>query len=384
MNHLIVNKIGGSILKSANQLKNTAATILAKQANSIIVVSALYGVTDRLINTLKPESHNNELIDELKNTHIQWLAESPYFKNLNDSINKLQQIFHQLETHITQYKLTENQYAYAKVVSAGERLAAVIISHYFNGAAEVLFPETIELLTTNNAINSRFIKNESIHNNLDFNQSKAFIVPGFYGINKSGDYCLTGRGGSDYTAAFLASELNANELIFWKESNGIQTANPEIVPNAENVANINLHVLDQMSQAGSKILHPKVTYTLTNFSGNISFRNPLFGDQILTQIHTKKNTSGKAIIIDTSAPENNKKCTISIITRNKTAALIAIQQLKNIFNGIQILNISEYKVTFQTRIKNKSQIIKKLHDSFYLQRVLPLQREYVATQALTL
>lgn len=365
MNHLIVNKIGGSILKSPNQLESVVKAILNQKAKSIVVVSALFGVTDQLINALHEYPINENHLETIKNSHIQWLENSPFIENLTREVNHLQNIFHQLETDIIQYKIQKDQYIYARVLSAGERLSSIIVSHYFNEKAKVLFPESIKLYTSNNALHGEYVSNNDIRDKQPLSGSVKYIIPGFYGINNLGQVCLTGRGGSDYTAAFLASELHANELVFWKDSNGIQTANPTIVKNAENVADINLLVLEQMTQVGSKILHPSVTKSLTHFEGAISFRNPISGNHVLTNIHTKNSSPGKAIIVDAPCIKSRDKCQVTIITRNITVTLIAIQKLKNKLSNVKILNVSVQSITFEISQKDKSISIQELHNIFH-------------------
>jgi aspartate kinase len=382
MINLVVNKIGGSILKSPNQLNKAVTTISENQSEFIIVVSALYGVTDQLIKATQ-KTNFKEDVQQIQNNHLKWLTESKSPKTLRATINKLLQIIIDLEIDLAFYKENKNPHIYARIISTGERLASVIVQYYFGGEAEIILPEKIELQTTNHATRGVYLTNTQLSKKIPIEKYQKYIIPGFYGINEFDQHCLTGRGGSDYTAAFLANLLLADELIYWKDSNGIQTANPEIVTNAENVTDINLHVLTQMSHAGSKILHPKVTSTLKDYNGKISFRNPLFGNQILTKIHTNKSSSGRAIIIDKQSDNNPGKSIISIITRNKTAAVVAIQQLKNIFSGVQILDISDQLVTFQTRTKNRTEAIRILHNNFHQQKTFSIQSKSLVNTQIT-
>jgi aspartate kinase len=365
MNHLIVNKIGGSILKSPNQLKKTVSAINRQKSQSINVVSAIYGVTDLLIKSIKEPGNSKKHINTLVETHVKWITEAPNREKTYEILKSCKKTIELLKSDIKTIRHTDNPHLYAKILSYGERLAAEIVNSYFNNEASILLPEDINLTIENDAINGDYSSVKKLKFDFSNQKQKVFIIPGFYGINEAGKYCLAGRGGSDYTAAFIAQKTNTQELNFWKDSNGIQTANPEIVKRALNVDQVNLQILEALSIAGSEILHPKVTKVLKGFRGKVSFKNPGYGNKVLTNISTKNNTRGRAIIVDYPEKQYDTICSITIITRNIAAALIAIQQLKRTTQHLTIKEINKDRISFTVNKDDKCIAIRQLHQIFH-------------------
>ncbi|MCG8350928.1 MAG: aspartate kinase [Chloroflexales bacterium] len=83
------------------------------------------------------------------------------------------------------------------------------------------------------------------------------VVTGFIGATRSGVTTTLGRGGSDYSCAILGASLDADEVWFWKEVDGVMTANPKIVPDAHTLPALSYIEMAELSYYGANILHPK-------------------------------------------------------------------------------------------------------------------------------
>lgn len=155
---------------------------------------------------------------------------------------------------------------YAEIVSMGERISARLFSSALKslGIKSVYFDPQREdwpIIT-----NSDFLEAEP---DLEETTSrvKAYIEPllgecvpvicGFIGKNKKGQVTILGRGGSDITATLLGNCLQAEEVILVKNTEGILTADPEIVPNAKQIKKITVEEMFSLAQGGAKIVHPK-------------------------------------------------------------------------------------------------------------------------------
>lgn len=88
------------------------------------------------------------------------------------------------------------------------------------------------------------------------------VVTGFIAATATGTPTTLGRGGSDYTCAILGAALNADEVWFWKEVDGVMTADPRIVPDAHPLPSLSYIEMTEMAYYGANILHPKTAYPL--------------------------------------------------------------------------------------------------------------------------
>ncbi len=86
------------------------------------------------------------------------------------------------------------------------------------------------------------------------------VVTGFIGATRSGLPTTLGRGGSDYTCAILGAALDVDEVWFWKEVNGVMSANPTIVPDARTLPRLSYIEMAELSYYGANVLHPRTVY----------------------------------------------------------------------------------------------------------------------------
>ncbi len=99
------------------------------------------------------------------------------------------------------------------------------------------------------------------------------VVTGFIGATKAGVPTTLGRGGSDYSCAILGAVLDADEVWFWKEVDGVLTANPKVVPEARTMPRLSYSEMGEMAYYGANVLHPKTVQPLVQRRIPISIRN---------------------------------------------------------------------------------------------------------------
>jgi len=266
-NNLRVSKIGGSLLKSAESLAILEEKLASFSEKTVLVVSALHGVTDRLINCweifLRNENHWAQLHAIIK-YHYNFIEELPLSKNEKTIIIRALSVrITELEGYFTGLSLINEQpdSMYDKTIAMGEKLSSLIISNYlkirgFKCKEEL--PEKICLITNGVYRNAEI--NLSKCREMDFTRFSqdysVIVVPGFYGISEDGKVTLLGRGGSDYTAAVLANLFNAKSLDVWKDVNGYYSADPEIIENTKLIPFLSYQEAAELSYFGAKILHP--------------------------------------------------------------------------------------------------------------------------------
>jgi len=151
-------------------------------------------------------------------------------------------------------------------MSFGERLSAAIMTSLLQDrgvGCEEVTPEDMQLITDGEFGNAEVdfsASNETVKNRLL--GEKTAIVPGFYGVSKEGKVTLFGRGGSDYTAASIASCIGAESLDIWKDVDGFRTADPKLVTDTHGIHQLTYTEAAELAYFGAKILHPRTVEPL--------------------------------------------------------------------------------------------------------------------------
>jgi aspartate kinase len=142
------------------------------------------------------------------------------------------------------------------------------------------------------------------------NNGKVVIVAGFQGENKEHEITTLGRGGSDLTAVAIAAALKADMCEFYKDVDGVFTANPGIVKNARKLSAISYDEMLEMASAGAQVLNARSVEFAKNFDIKIHVR-PTFNEK-----------EGTIVMHETKAME---KVVISGVTYNKNEAKITVR-----------------------------------------------------------
>ena len=266
---MIVLKFGGTSVANAQNIQRVVQIISVKAQNEklIVVVSALSGVTDMLIDAALKASSKNELyaknIDQIKQKHFDTITDLVDLSNqhqlliqINSQINQLQTL---LDGCFLLGELTPR--TSDAIASFGELLSSQIIA---SALQQVLpnsnFKDSRELIITNSNFGKAIVEfastNCKIKDYFDKNKSQITILPGFIASDDEGYTTTLGRGGSDYTAAIIASGINANSLEIWTDVNGMFTANPKIVKQAQPIESISYQEAMELSHFGAKVLYP--------------------------------------------------------------------------------------------------------------------------------
>ncbi len=311
-----VLKFGGSSVAKPERILLIVAILQKYQARGdkfTVVFSAFGGVTDGLIDMAKKAEHGDmsylvafEQVKERHNSAAKELIPKDKLKpvlahlekNLDDLLNVLKGIY-----LIQEVSMRTLDY----VVSFGERLSNFIIAHTLDnngvpaefldaryivktdrnfGAAKVDFPETEKLI-------DRYFNKHA---------DKVQIVTGFIGsVKGSGrgkDFGLTttlGRGGSDYTAAILASGLNAEVIEIWTDVDGVLTADPRKVKKAFTILTMTYAEAMEMSHFGAKVIYPPTLVPALRKKIPLYIKNTFNPDYVGTLVSTVKNKSEHAV-----------------------------------------------------------------------------------------
>jgi aspartate kinase len=110
------------------------------------------------------------------------------------------------------------------------------------------------------------------------------VVTGFIGATQAGVQTTLGRGGSDYSCSILGAVLDADEVWFWKEVDGVLSANPKVVPEARTLNRLSYTEMAELAYYGANVLHPKTVRPLVQQRIPIRIRNTFNPDHVGTLI----------------------------------------------------------------------------------------------------
>jgi len=277
----IVVKFGGSNLKKKEDIGRIAQAVKLYRQPIVIVVSALYGVTDMLIEILHKAKTDESAIEEIKSTLLEAHGQliDLYIENQGkkDEIKiKILQRIEELEKYFRgiHYLGEVPDFVEDRVLSYGERLSSLVLTALLNSSdiqAEECLPEKLGLYTNGEFRNAAVDFNLSCDNvKQALSGDRVYVIPGFYGLSPDSRVTLLGRGGSDYTAAAIARCIDAASVDLWKDVPGFMTADPKLVSNTAVIQKLTYSEAAELSYFGARILHPRTFEPVSD--RNISIR----------------------------------------------------------------------------------------------------------------
>ena len=317
--HNIVVKVGGSNLKNIDSLGRVIALMKTYHEPVILVVSAFYGITDRLEKATNSEQNAGELPAELLQLHLDMLH---HFvsdeKQLAKVEGKLAECIDELKALLLSDDKQEATSA-NKILSFGERLSARVIQALLdaNGVScRLALPEEIGLTSNRRFFQGSILLKKSAQNlNKFLNAGTTYVVPGFYGVSEQGETVLLGRGGSDYSAACLAHCSGASYLDVWKDVEGYLSGDPKIISGVKKIPHLSYLEAAELSYFGAKILHPRTIRPLVSKKIQVRIFNP---ENHLNPDHRRAST---CISHETSTGNE----VIKSVTGNEDIALLKLK-----------------------------------------------------------
>jgi aspartate kinase len=283
-----VMKFGGGCLTNAEGFDRVAKIIQSEKNVPFVVVSAISGVTDLLIQSIQNGRENEKgisgSIESLRKIHRS-LAEG-----MIRSAKLNQQFSHKLETTLGRIEKIITGIAYIgeatpaarnHVLSFGERLAASLLSTVLEDRgmrACALETDKIGLITDNNFENATadldlFRKNFRKIIRQTGKDNTIPVITGFFGVSESGKISTFGRNGSDYSASVVANAVRATVLEIWKDVDGFMSADPKILKSAQRIDRLSYYEAAELSYFGAKILHPRALEPLAGMKISVRIKN---------------------------------------------------------------------------------------------------------------
>lgn len=273
-----VLKFGGTSVGTPESLRHVKAIVERRTEPVIIVVSALGGVTDMLIDTarraLRADATWHGIYDKVVDRHsavVDALVPEEAKIKLQIQLSALLSRLHDYYRGIELVADLSDR-TLCNVVSFGERCSSLIISHILKGAKLYYSPDFIKTekwFGRNIAVTET--TDRLIRQTFADMQERVAVVPGFISSDcADGDITNLGRGGSDYTAALIAASLDAAELEIWTDVDGFLTADPRIIKDASVIPHLSFLESMDLCNFGAKVIYPPTIYPV--FHKNIPIR----------------------------------------------------------------------------------------------------------------
>ena len=315
-----VIKFGGTSVGSANSILSVKRIVEAVEEPVIVVVSALGGITDKLINTSKmaaagDAAYENEF-REIVYRHVEMIKEVipagegqvELQRQIGELLNELKDIFQGI------YLIKDlSQKTSDTIVSYGERLSSIIVAE-LTGAK---WFDSRKFIKTEKK-HSKYVLDTELTNELireTFSTlPKRALVPGFISTDKvTGDVTNLGRGGSDYTASVIAAALDADQLEIWTDVDGFMTADPRVISTAYTINELSYVEATELCNFGAKVVYPPTIYPVCHKNIPILIKNTF-------------NPEGTGTIIRQEVSDPRTKAIKGISSINDTS-LITVQGL---------------------------------------------------------
>jgi len=307
---VIIHKFGGSSVQDAEHILDVVRIVQAYEIEGedcpVVVVSAMSGVTDLLISGGRAAAEGDEeayrrILKALEKRHSSALQKLLEVGGEGEAASKqvgelLQNLARLYESIAVLGELSPR--SGDAVSSAGELLSSTLVAAALcdqGTAARAVSAET--LLVTDD----QHGRANPLHdltrvklNQVVIPMLKANIIPvitGFIGATEQGVTTTLGRGGSDFTAAIIGANLDADEVWIWSDVDGILTADPNIVPRARTLDVLTYAEAAELAEYGAEVLHPRTIQPLADAGIPLRILNSFQPDCPGTLIHPQPGTN---------------------------------------------------------------------------------------------
>jgi aspartokinase/homoserine dehydrogenase 1 len=305
-----VMKFGGTSVQDADCIKRTAQIIASYDGPVVTIVSAMGGVTNRLIEAAYKSAAGDEvacqnikqsLLDQHQQAIRELITDDKTQRQLSDEIVPIiDQVSDLCRGTSLLRELTPR--ALDSISSAGERLSARLVAATVSqlGVASVALEATEFIVTDGQHGQAEPIMEKTREASCEklmpvIDAGISPVVTGFIGASEEGKLTTLGRGGSDYSATILGAALNAAEVIIWTDVDGVLSADPRLVSAARILNEISYNEAAELAYFGAKVLHPKTLRPVTEAGIPVWIRNSFAPEKRGTRITSKGNPSATGV-----------------------------------------------------------------------------------------
>ena len=294
-----VFKFGGVAVGSADAIRAAAAHVERAAPNVAVIVSAMNGVTDLLLDTaqnaLKGDRDRfRRSAEQFESRHQELIKDLIRNKRRGEALRDLvrrstEELLSMAESIAVLRELTPR--AQDALVARGERLLARIFTEYLiESGLEAAYVDAADIIMTERRLGTvwpvfpkceRAARREIVP---ILSAGRVVIMPGYLGRGPDGEVVTLGRGGSDFSAAILARSIDAQGVTLFKEVDGLMTADPKSVPSARLLGELHYREAAELAFYGAKVLHPRTMIPLVDRKIPLRVRNTFRPDLTGTRI----------------------------------------------------------------------------------------------------
>ncbi len=301
---MIVMKFGGSSLADSERIQQTIKIISAVEGPVSIVLSAMKGITNQLIDAAeKAEAGNADYrnnIISIRDTHLTCIEElfgakipEHLSSGMDQMLCELKDILHGVEL-VRECSLKTKDI----IMSFGERMNCFQFSSYMNFIdMDSQFVDARTVIKTDSNFGKGnvdlFASYKLIKEKILLNENSISVITGFIASDSNNRTTTLGRNGSDYTASIVGAALDAKVVEIWTDVDGVLTADPRIVENAFVIPQLSIQEAMELSYFGAEVIHP---YTLI----------PTIDKNIPVYIKNTMNPTAKGTLITDKSSEKNR------------------------------------------------------------------------------
>lgn len=320
-------KFGGTSVGSPEAIANVIRIVGDEVRNGnrvIVVVSAMSGVTDALLDSLREAAVGNRWVylstsQKLRDRHIE--AANLLIAPGHDRRMVIEEIETLMEQHVEMCNainmLGESTPRISDaIVAFGERLSSRVIAAAMrsNGVSAQQFDANQFIVTNDNYGAATPIWDETdrrIRAQLVpvLDEGITPVITGFIGATEDGHLTTLGRGGSDYSGAIFAAHTDSDELVIWTDVDGVMTTDPRVDIRARVLPSVSYQEVGELAFYGAKVLHPKTVQPILNRGIPMRVRN------------TFNPTHPGTLIGPTAQPTNT---VIKAVTGIKSVSLLTV------------------------------------------------------------
>ncbi|HLK65011.1 MAG TPA: aspartate kinase [Bryobacteraceae bacterium] len=337
MTDLVVMKFGGTSVGSAERMRVSAQLAASERRKRpvAVVVSAMSKITDLLLDTMRHAEAGDLAgmeanLAKLRARHVEACKALLPEVRQPAVIVKIGALVDEFERIARGMAMLGERppRSVDEAVAIGERLSALLVSEHLN--AEGIPAAAInarEVVVTDAVFGNASPLMEPTREKARacllplIGQGSMPIITGFNGATADGRPTTLGRGGSDFSASILAAALDAAELWIWTDVDGIMSADPRLVPDAEVLEEITYAEAAELAYAGAKVLHPRTLAPLAENKIPVWSKNSFAPEKPGTKI------------VPSIAAMNGTRAVASM----KNVALVSLEPASAELNGVQVM-----------------------------------------------
>ncbi|MBP65862.1 MAG: hypothetical protein CMA67_01240 [Euryarchaeota archaeon] len=272
MSGKVVHKFGGSCLREPVDIQKIAEVIEGEE-QAILVVSALWGTTDRLYRAARDPDYASRLVQDLSKQHLRFAPGLDTSRNAH----LFSMVLHNLKDALRLLAQNpEDRSALNNLLASGERLSALVVAHRLQQYGYDAYPLGAEdigiTLDGNYQANHVDIQASSIK--LEPNTLYGTpVITGWFGEGQNKEIAILSRGGSDHSATAIANLIDADRVVLWKDVPGIFTLNPRWGVRSETIPYLTYQEAIELSLMDTPVLHPSTIEPLIEPSITLEVRH---------------------------------------------------------------------------------------------------------------